>query len=97
MLGHTKKFRFQSNVCVCVCVCFHICVHLPDAASGENMSIPPPSSAGATQPLSFSQKSLWSGVSRVLSDRKLPEGFKLSDRAPPLQHHQQQPAVLNLT
>lgn len=59
------------------CVCPNICVYQPDAASGEKMSTSPPSSAGATQPHSFSQNSLWSGVRRVLSDRLLPEGSKV--------------------
>lgn len=57
----------------------HVCpnIYPPDAASGEKMSIPPPSSVGTTHPHSFSQNSLWSGVSKVFSDKLLPEGSKV--------------------
>lgn len=60
-----------------VCICSNSSVYLPDVASGQKMSIPPPSSAGTTQPQSFSQKSLCSVVSRVLSDRLLPVAVKV--------------------
>lgn len=53
-----------------MCACANI---LPDVARGQKMSIPPPSSAGTNKLHRFSQNSLCSGVSRVLSDRLLPE------------------------
>lgn len=46
-----------------------VCCHQPVAANGEKMSTPPPSPAGDTKRLRFSQNSLWWGVSRVSSDR----------------------------
>lgn len=46
-------------------------IYQPVAANGEKMSMPPPSPTGTTQPLSFSQNSFCSWVSRVFSESLL--------------------------
>lgn len=50
----------------------HPSLHPPAAASGEKMSMPPPSARRTTHPLSICQKSLCWGASRASSERRQP-------------------------